>query len=59
MPESLHRVAVIGSARIPFARSNTRYVDAGNPQMLTAAFAALVERFGSAACSWAKSRPAR
>jgi acetyl-CoA C-acetyltransferase len=46
MPESLHRVAVIGSARIPFARSNSRYVDAGNPEMLTAAFAALVERFG-------------
>ncbi|MEO8566253.1 MAG: acetyl-CoA C-acyltransferase, partial [Betaproteobacteria bacterium] len=40
MPESLRRVAVIGSARIPFARSNTRYVDAGNPDMLTAAFAA-------------------
>jgi acetyl-CoA C-acetyltransferase len=46
MPESLRRVAVIGSARIPFARSNTRYVDAGNAEMLTAAFAALVERFG-------------
>ena len=46
MPESLRRVAVIGSARIPFARSNTRYVDAGNADMLTAAFAALVGRFG-------------
>jgi acetyl-CoA C-acetyltransferase len=46
MPGSLRRVAVIGSARIPFARSNTRYIDAGNPELLTAAFAALVERFG-------------
>ena len=46
MPESLRRVAVIGSARIPFARSNTRYVDAGNADMLAAAFAALVGRFG-------------
>jgi acetyl-CoA C-acetyltransferase len=46
MPGNLRRVAVIGSARIPFARSNTQYVDAGNPEMLTAALAALVERFG-------------
>jgi acetyl-CoA C-acetyltransferase len=46
MPGTLRRVAVIGSARTPFARSNARYVDAGNPEMLTAAFAALVERFG-------------
>lgn len=45
MLEGLRRVAVVGSARIPFARSNTRYIDAGNPEMLTAAFAALVERF--------------
>ena len=46
MSENLRRVAVIGSARIPFARSNTRYVDAGNQDMLTAVFSALVERFG-------------
>ncbi|MGH8799219.1 MAG: acetyl-CoA C-acetyltransferase [Casimicrobiaceae bacterium] len=46
MPEPLRRVAVIGSARIPFARSNTRYVGADNQQMLTAALTALVERFG-------------
>lgn len=46
MPEPLRRVAVIGSARIPFARSNTSYTGAGNPEMLTAALAALVERFG-------------
>src|SRR5689334_7020553 len=46
MSDSLRRVAVIGSARIPFARSNTRYVDADNQSMLTAAISALVERFG-------------
>jgi acetyl-CoA C-acetyltransferase len=48
MPESLRRIAVIGSARIPFARSNGRYAHASNQEMLTAAFAALVERFGLA-----------
>ena len=46
MPEPLRRVAIIGSARIPFARSNTSYAGAGNPEMLTAALIALVERFG-------------
>ena len=46
MPQSLRRVAVIGSARIPFARSNSRYVTVGNREMLAAALAALVERFG-------------
>ncbi|MGH8715079.1 MAG: acetyl-CoA C-acetyltransferase [Casimicrobiaceae bacterium] len=46
MPEPLRRVAVIGSARIPFARSNTHYVGAGNQPMLTAALTALVDRFG-------------
>jgi acetyl-CoA C-acetyltransferase len=46
MPEVLRPVAVIGSARIPFARSNTAYVDAGNQDLLTAAFAGLVDKFG-------------
>lgn len=46
MAETLRRVAVIGSARIPLTPGNTRYVDAGNREMLSAAFAALVERFG-------------
>lgn len=46
MPQSLRRVAVVGSVRIPFARSNGSYIGIGNREMLTAAFAALVERFG-------------
>ncbi len=39
------RVAILGGARIPFARANGAYMDASNQQMLTAAMAALVERF--------------
>ena len=41
MPE-LRKVAIIGGARIPFARSNTAYAETGNQEMLTAAFQALV-----------------
>ena len=39
------KVAIIGGARIPFARSNTAYAEIGNQEMLTAAFTALVDRF--------------
>lgn len=46
MSDTLRRVAVVGSARIPFARSNTAYAGASNQDMLTAALAALVDRFG-------------
>src|SRR5579864_1413405 len=46
MVETLRRVAVVGSARIPFARSNTAYADASNQDMLTATLAALVDKFG-------------
>lgn len=46
MPDALRRVAIVGSARIPFARSNTAYINASNQDMLTAAFAALVDKFG-------------
>src|SRR5258708_32932766 len=46
MPDVLRPVAVVGSARIPFARSNTAYIDAGNQDMLTAALVALVDKFG-------------
>jgi len=46
MTEPLRRVAVIGGARIPFARSNTAYAEVSNQEMLTAAFKALVEKFG-------------
>ena len=46
MAEPLRPVAIVGSARIPFARSNGAYVDAGNQDMLTAALAGLIEKFG-------------
>ncbi|MGQ0651998.1 MAG: acetyl-CoA C-acetyltransferase [Betaproteobacteria bacterium] len=39
------RVAVLGGARIPFARAGTAYGEATNQDMLTAAFSALVEKF--------------
>ena len=39
------RVAIIGGARIPFARANGAYNDANNQDMLTAAMRALVERY--------------
>ena len=45
MADALRRVAIVGSARIPFARSNTAYAHASNQEMLTAALAGLVERF--------------
>lgn len=40
------RVAIIGGVRIPFARGNGAYADAGNQDMLTATLRALAERFG-------------
>jgi acetyl-CoA C-acetyltransferase len=40
------RVAVIGGARIPFARANGAYAAVGNQEMLTASLKAVVERFG-------------
>jgi len=39
------RVAVLGGARIPFARSGTAHAEASNQDMLTAAFSALVDKF--------------
>jgi acetyl-CoA C-acetyltransferase len=45
MAELLRPVAIVGSARIPFARSNGAYVDASNQAMLTAALSALVDKF--------------
>jgi acetyl-CoA C-acetyltransferase len=41
----VRRVAVLGGARIPFARSNTAYINVGNQDMLTAVLRGLVERF--------------
>ncbi|CAL9551874.1 acetyl-CoA C-acetyltransferase [Streptomyces sp. enrichment culture] len=45
-PRSTRRVAVIGGARVPFARSDGPYATASNQEMLTAALDALVERYG-------------
>jgi acetyl-CoA C-acetyltransferase len=39
------RVAILGGARIPFARAHTAYAQASNQDMLTAAFRFLVEKF--------------
>jgi len=42
---AVKRVAIIGGARIPFARSNGAYASVGNQDMLTAAFRGVVERY--------------
>jgi acetyl-CoA C-acetyltransferase len=42
---AVRRVAIVGSVRIPFARSYSAYASVGNQDMLTAAFRGLVERF--------------
>ena len=42
------RAAIVGGNRIPFARSNGRYAQASNQDMLTAALDGLVARFGLA-----------
>ncbi len=41
----MRRVAILGGARIPFARANGAYAQASNQDMLTAALRALVEKF--------------
>ena len=41
----MRRVAILGGARIPFARANGAYAQAGNQDMLTAVFKNLVEKF--------------
>jgi acetyl-CoA C-acetyltransferase len=43
---SPRRVAIIGGARIPFARGNGAYAQVGNQEMLIAALRGIVERFG-------------
>jgi acetyl-CoA C-acetyltransferase len=42
----IRRVAIIGGARIPFARAHGAYANLGNQDMLTAAFKGVVDRFG-------------
>ncbi|MGB0955069.1 MAG: acetyl-CoA C-acetyltransferase [Panacagrimonas sp.] len=45
MTQSLRRVAIIGGARIPFARSNGAYAEASNKDMLTAALRGVVDKY--------------
>ncbi|MEW2296814.1 acetyl-CoA C-acetyltransferase [Streptomyces sp. NPDC006743] len=45
-PQAVRKVAVLGGARIPFARSDGPYATASVQEMLTAALDALVERHG-------------
>ncbi|MBX3703360.1 MAG: acetyl-CoA C-acetyltransferase [Steroidobacteraceae bacterium] len=40
------RVAVVGGARIPFARAHGAYASVGNQEMLTASIRAVVDRYG-------------
>src|SRR5690606_7056943 len=42
----LKRVAIVGSARIPFARGGTAYVEETNLSMLGTTLAGLADRFG-------------
>ena len=46
MTRELRRVAVIGGVRIPFCRSNTRYADLSNLDMMGASLNGLVDKFG-------------
>ena len=41
----MRKVAIVGGARIPFARAGSAYAEAGNQDMLTAAFRFLVEKY--------------
>lgn len=45
MTTSPRRVAIVGGNRIPFARSNGKYADASNQDMLTAAVNGLAARY--------------
>ncbi|SAL68900.1 acetyl-CoA C-acetyltransferase [Caballeronia telluris] len=42
---AVRRVAIVGSNRIPFARSNTAYATASNQDMLTFALQGLIDRY--------------
>jgi acetyl-CoA C-acetyltransferase len=45
---NVRRVAIVGGARIPFARAYGAYATAGNQEMLTAALRGVVDRYGLA-----------
>ena len=42
----LRKIAIVGSARIPFTRAYTGYAEETNLSMLTAALAGIAEKFG-------------
>jgi acetyl-CoA C-acetyltransferase len=44
-PTTARKVAIVGYNRIPFARQNTNYINAGNHAMLEAALNGLIERY--------------
>ena len=44
----MRRVAIVGGARIPFARSMGAYAECSNQQMLTAALQALIDKYALA-----------
>jgi acetyl-CoA C-acetyltransferase len=44
--QNVRRVAIVGGTRIPFARSMGAYAECSNQEMLTAAFVALVGKYG-------------
>ena len=45
---AMRRVAIVGGARIPFARSMGAYAECSNQQMLTAALQALIDKYALA-----------
>ncbi len=45
MAQLPRRVAILGGARIPFARANSAYAEVSNQDMLMAVFRSLVEKF--------------
>src|SRR3954463_14785693 len=46
MAAPTRKAAIVGGNRIPFARSNSKYAQASNQDMLTATLDGLVARFG-------------
>jgi len=44
--QTVRRVAIIGGNRIPFARSNSAYIQLSNQDMLTEAVRGLMVKFG-------------
>ncbi|QEE50469.1 acetyl-CoA C-acetyltransferase [Flavobacterium alkalisoli] len=46
--KQLRKVAIVGYNRIPFARQNTTYANAGNKDMMTAALGGLIDKYNLA-----------